>query len=532
MMKAFILGLDGMTLRVLEPYTREGLLPNFRKVMKGGAHGVLRSTIPPTTPPGWTSLATGKNPGKHGVFEFVRREGYDTHVITRTTSPNADPIWNILSRSGRNSIVLNVPCTYPPDPVQGMMVSGFMTPSLDKEFVHPPERKQEIFDLIPDYTIDLDEREFIFSKDKDLLRRKVFTITDNLGKLMNHYLRSESWDLFFIVFTGPDRIQHFLWDQILEFQPECVQYYQRLDRILGDILKQIEDEAVLFIVSDHGFMPIRKGFYLNNFLQEQGLLQFSGGQSVKTALSSVNSLLNQVGFLRLKDVLPQRLLNYLRNFSAETLGVRSSDIDWERTQVFSLLGTIIDINLKGREPLGTVEPEDYDRVCEKVREALLAVRDPETGAAVVKKVHRGAQIYGDVRGENVPDLLVETHEGYAVRNELGSHIFDDNTVGNVRLIGEHEIDGLFMAYGSPLMTGKFNASVYDIMPTVLHLMGQEIPEDVDGRVLTEIIRDDFLHSNPIRFGRARQAQSPGGDTLTDDEDTELRERLRGLGYLR
>ncbi len=531
-MKVFVLGLDGMTLRVVEPYVRKGLLPNFSKIMAGGSHGVLHSTIPPTTPPGWTSLATGKNPGKHGVFEFRRREGYETHVITRSSSQNAEPIWNILSRNGRNTIVVNVPCTYPPDPVKGIMVAGFMTPSEEKDFVYPPERKHEIFDLIPDYKIDLDEKELIFSKDSELLLSQVVKTTENLRDLMNHYLRRDPWDLFFMVFTGPDRIQHFLWDQIVAFQSDCVRYYQMLDKIVGDILENFDKDSVLFIVSDHGFMPIRKGFYLNNFLRERGLLQFTGNQVVKTTVSSVNSVLNRFGFIRVKEFLPDGLVNYLRNFSAKTFGVRSDDMDWERTQAFSLLGAIININVKGREPLGVVDPEDYDSVCERVREELLNVRDPETGEPVVKAVHKGVDIYGDVADADVPDLVLETHEGYAVRNELGSRIFDDNRVGNTRLVGEHELEGLFMAYGAPMVTKRIQASVYDIMPTALYLMGEAIPEDVDGRVLTELIDDDFVRQNPTRFEKASTVAPTQNGVLTDQEDVELRERLRGLGYLR
>ncbi len=531
-MKVFILGLDGMTLRVVEPYVRKGLLPNFRKIMTGGAHGVLRSTIPPTTPPGWTSLATGKNPGKHGVYEFRRREGYDTHVVTRTSSQSAEPIWNILSRHGRHSIVVNVPCTYPPDPVKGIMVAGFMTPSEEKNFVYPPERKQEIFDLIPDYKIDLDEKELIFSKDSESLLGQVVKTTENLKELMDHYLRRDPWDLFFVVFTGPDRIQHFLWDQIVTFQSDCVEYYQRLDQIVGDILAQLDEDSVLFIVSDHGFMPIEKGFYLNNFLAERGLLHFTGNPTFKTTVSTVNNVLNRFGFIRLKQLLPEALLKRVRGLSAKTFGVRSADVDWERTQAFSLLGAIINLNVKGREPRGVVAPEDYDSVCHRVREELLSLRDPETEKPVVKAVHKGANVYGGVVGAEVPDLVLETHEGYAVRNELGSRIFDDNKVGNSRLVGEHELDGLFMAYGGPVVSTKTRASVYDIVPTALYLMGEAIPEDVDGRVLTEMIDDQFVQQHRARFEKASTGAPTRNGTLTDEEDVELRERLRGLGYLR
>ena len=537
-MKVFILGLDGMTLRIVEPYVKANLLPNFKKLMDGGSYGVLRSTIPSITGPGWVSLATGKNPGKHGIYEFRKRQGYKTSLITKSTSPYAEPVWSILSRNGARVIVANVPFTYPPDEVNGIMISGLMTPGPNTDFVFPKKFKEIIFKLIPDYQIDIDQELLLHSKDTDLLLKEVVRVTEQKRKLMNYLLQNERWDLFFMTFTGSDRIQHFLWDQIVSMAPECVRFYRLLDEVLGCVLQNMDDDTVLFIASDHGFMQAGKSLYINNFLRDSGFLQVHTVSKIKDILTHVNIstsairwVVKRMGLLSLKALLPPSFLNYIRKF-LPARGVKENEIDWKNTRAFSLLiHGIVSINLNGREPDGIVKTQEYDQICDTISQKLLQLKDPDTNRNVVSAVFRGDQIYSPWYDDDSPDLLVVPNEGYSINESLGGNILGENRIANRYKTGDHDEKGLFFAYGNVIKNKQTDADIYDIMPTILYLMGKPVPEDVDGHVLKAIINDDFIERNEVRFEKTAVRQCSRAEALNKEETENMERQLRSLGYL-
>lgn len=532
-MKVFLLGLDGMTLKVVEPYIRANLLPNFKKVFDGGSYGILRSTIPPITGPAWTSLTTGKNPGKHGIYEFRRRKGYKTNIVTKNTSPYAEPIWKILSRNGKNVAVINVPYTYPPDEVNGVMISGMMTPSTYADFTYPKEVKRELFKLVPGYRLEVNIRDFVRSEKKAALSKEVFNVIKDRRKVMNHFLQRNSWDLFFFTFMAPDRLQHYMWDEVASMNPGCVRCFRLLDDILGDILERMDNDTVLLIVSDHGFKPIKKAFYINSFLKKLGLLHVRGNQRMKSLgpIVVTYKILVRLGMLNIKKYLPTSLISFIRNFLLTTsLG---NKIDWDKTKVFSMLQYgIVNINLKGREPKGIVEKEDYDQLCEILREELLRLEDRETGKKVVKAVYKGIQIYSPENSNDRPDLVVVTNEGYfTVEKEFGEEVLGDNKYELADHSGDHDLDGFFAAYGSIINNKRVEVDICDIMPTILYLTGTAIPDDVDGRILTHVIHDDFVDKNEIKFEKTSMPTHSKESLLKQQERKELEQRLKNLGYL-
>ena len=529
-MKVIMLGLDGMTLKVIEPYVKENLLPNFKKIMEHGAHGVLSSTVPSVTGPAWTSLGTGKNPGKHGIYEFRTRDGYKTNIITKNTSVNAKPVWNILSRNGKRVAVINVPFTYPPDEVNGVMISGMMTPNINTDFVYPKEFKKELFELIPRYRLEINISDFLRTNKISAFLKTVTEVTGSRRKLMNYLLEKNSPDLLFIVYTGPDRVQHVLWDQVVEMDPGCVKFYQLLDEIVGDVLKRTDDDTVLFIVSDHGFMSSKKAFNINAFFRKMGLLEIRGNSEMKLKKPTflVYRFLNRLGFFALKKYLPTRIVNMIRNYLL-TIGIEGK-IDWDKTRVFSLLMYgLIHINLKGREPRGIVDQEDYQQLRETVRKELLDLNDPETGRKVIKNVFKGDEIYSSENIQDHPDLVVEMNEGYFIEEKY----FGDDIWANeneVKHTGNHDRNGLIMAYGKIINHMKIDADIIDIMPTLLYIMGTAIPEDVDGRVVTEMIDHNFVNKNNINFEASEANLYPEGSTLDEDELEEVEKQLKNLGY--
>ena len=540
-MKVFLLGLDGMTSRVIMPYVEKNFLPNFKKVMDNGVSGILRSTIPPVTAPAWASLVTGKTPMKHGVFEFRQLTGYETTFITKNSSSTAEPIWDILSRNGKTVNILNVPLTYPPDKVNGVMVSGMMTPNIRTDFTFPKEIKQDIFKLIPDYRIDIETREFLSSCNKDALLKQVFKITHDRRKLMHYFLDKQSWDLFFITLVGPDRIQHFMWEDVMAMHPECVRYYSLLDDVLGDILQRMDSDSLLFIVSDHGFDATKKAFAINKFLEETSLLHLRKNKKAKHKSKKTKTgrtvlfligLLAKMKLLRLKKYLPPTLLNSLKNrFWSIVSG--KNEVDWQKTKVFSFLLHDIRVNLKGREPLGSVEPQDYDKLCDKVRDALLKVRDPETGENIVQNVFKGSELYPtDQTVDNKPDLIFVLNNGYNAYYDLVADgiLTDTKSTGPI-YSAYHDMDGLLLAYGHNVENIKTNADIYDIVPTILYCLGLPIPKDIDGRVLTEVMNPEFVVKNKIRFETSTEYNPSQKNKLTKEEEEELERQLKNLGYL-
>ncbi len=537
-MKVFLFGLDGMTMRILKPYIADGLLPNFAKVLDGGSSGILRSTIPFYTGPGWTSIATGMNPGKHNIFGFWKKNGYKTELVTKNNSVLAEPVWKILSRKGKKVAVMNVPFTYPPDKVNGVMSSGLMTPEVgidkDIKFTHPEELQDEIFRIVPDYQIGVKFDKLLFYGKKDGVLEEVFKTTKQDRTIMMSLLEKDNWDFFYMCFDGTDRLQHFLWDEIISKDSKCVSYYQYLDEILGDVLKQNDDTA-LFIVSDHGFRHSDRGFHINNFLKDLDLLNTKGDIQRKVT-GTIGQRVAMSGFGRrmwrfVKNLLPMWLKRYL---VTNILKQHSSEdeIDWQQTKAFSLLGEgCVSINLKYREPNGVVEEQDYEDLCNSLKQKLLEFRDPENGRKVIKEVHIASEIYQPHNRSLAPDLVAVAYEGYTINQTIVNEVMSENKMGGLHVNGDHEREGVIAVYGDVINKKEIDASIYDVMPTILYLMGQAVPEDVDGRVLTEIIDPAFVAENEVRFEKSQAAIAEKDDSLGDKEREEIEQQLRDLGYM-
>ena len=536
-MRAFLLGLDGLTLKVVEPYAKAGHLPNFKKIMEDGCYGILRSTVPSITGPAWVSMATSKNPGRHGIYEFRKKIGYGTEIMTKSTSPDAEPIWSILNRNDKKVIAVNIPFTYPPDKIDDVMISGFMTPDMESDFVYPKEEKENLFRLIPDYMIDIDETLFAHSRSRTKLITEITKITANRRRLMNHYLKTRQWDLFFIVFTGTDRMQHFLWEQVMAMEPECVEFYKLMDDVLGDVIDNLDDETVLLIGSDHGFTYVNKFFAINTFFNQKGLLHLKNGKQLnfskkenlpKRMFEEAIGLAKMAG---IKKLLPSSIVNHIKKAIPKP-DITVDQIDWSRTKAFSLLYYgIIYLNIKDREPEGIVDRGQYDAICQEVTDLLMQVEDPETGNKVIKQVFRGDKLYTNADENGRPDLVIIVNEGYRVYVGLDKPVISENRMRRKKITADHERDGFFAAYGSVINNMRIDAEIYDIMPTILYLMGTAIPEDVDGKILTQAINKDFLDNNEIKYESARTTSLVVGTDINGKETEQIEKQLRDLGYL-
>lgn len=551
--KLLVIGLDGASFNLLDTLIEKGYMPALAKLIDGGSRADLETTFPPITAVAWSSFMTGKNPGKHGIFEFVTRD----HNAKRELAVNASfrqgrAIWDLLSDAGKRVIVHNFPCTYPPHEVNGLMIADFMTPRGRRDFTRPRSLLSEIEEKFGPYRLHLSQTyaggsvQGVLDELNDELQYKA-QVTEYL---MTRY----EWDAFFQYFWGTDRIQHELWHVFDEDHPRhdkeearlyrdrVFEYFKRVDETIARLVSLAGEQAMVWIASDHGFGPAHKYCSFNIWLLQEGFLK------LKTdALTRVKKLMFQLGLtpeLAFKVIkkMPLGSLRPSRGVSNQpgtskllsTAFLSFNDVDWERTLAFSKgnYGQIY-VNLKGREPHGVVDESDYSSLCERIIERLQEIKDPLTGGRWVGEVFRREEIYTGPRVADAPDIAFLPSDMRYL--PLGNADFTSNKfmVDAFGISGCHRMHGVLIAQGSAIKSGNRAeaANIIDVAPTLLYLLGHDLPEDMDGRVLKEIISEDYLNSNPVRFTAESQYDPSGEVEFSPEENEEVIERLKNLGYI-
>lgn len=553
--RILVIGLDGATFDLIKPWAAAGYLPTLSRLMRDGAYGTLQSTLPPMTAPAWTSFATGTNPGKHGLYDWVAREP-DSYRFTPVTAVDgqAPTLYTLLSGAGRRVCTLNIPMTYPPLPVAGVMVSGLPAPTVQSGITYPPELYQEILQAVGDYMLYPDPGQAYSNSGITAFLERLYRCTDLRAQTFAYLRQREPWDFAMLVFNGTDTICHALWKYMdrnhplhdprtfAKFGSAIRDYYHYVDGHLANIVETLDDDTTLIIMSDHGFGPFHKFIHVNNWLIQEGLMHLKPGlrSRLKGALfrrgfspMNVYNILMQFGFGALK----REVVRGQGQGLLKTLFLSFEDIDWPRTEAYSL-GNIgqIRINLVGREPFGCVQPgAAYERVRERVVARLAELRDPETGEAVVETIYRREEIYNGPQLTHAPDIVFIPKRleyfGFG-EYEFGSHKIIEAMQRGIS--GTHRLNGIFLAYGTPIQPGVEieTARIIDLAPTILYLLGVPIPDHMDGCILHEAIDPAF---KPVPTSRLSQpwpaAPESSQDGLTPEERELLTERLRNLGYV-
>ncbi|MBN2373239.1 alkaline phosphatase family protein [bacterium] len=567
--KVIVIGWDGATFDVINPLIDKGKLPHLASMIKKGSHGTLASVIPANSAPAWSSFSTGMNPGKHGVYFFTERAPGSyrvrfTHSITRT----GKPLWMILSDKGRKAGVINVPGTFPPDMVNGFMISGLDTPSSGCPFTWPEDLAQELKKNVAEYVIESEEARIVgFRNDQERARfvKAVRDVIQTRWMCAKYLFDKLPPDLFILVFTATDRIQHRFWkymdrnhphynpEEAEPFKDAIYDVYMDLDQRLGEILGQMDEDTTLFVMSDHG-MGIRsvKTVYLNRWLLAKGYLNLNedSGMSERIKGILIKGLKRFLDRIKRGMSLNQRrfIRRYLHKAMQQgNLMLDIKNIDWAATQAYSNeLMNAVWVNLKGREPLGTVDPgKEYDDLCDEIAQGLKETRDPESGESIVKRVYKRDEIYHGSEIGKAPDLVIEWNNynpqvsPLFSRKEAGQFLSrltpeETSRAAMSQNSGDHKPDGILIALGRGIKSGNHveNASIIDMAPTILYAMGEEIPEDMDGRVLKEIFTADFLKANEIRFSSDKQdSYRPREVEVSPGDEEDLKDRLKSLGYI-
>ncbi len=487
-MKILVLGLDCAAPELLFGYED---LPNIRRLMDAGAYGCLESVIPPITVPAWMCMTTSQDPGTLGIYGFRNRadHSYDGLKIAGARSITAPAIWDHLAREGKRSIIVGIPPGYPPRRINGISVSCFLTPDTDKNiFTHPPELSEKIRGLVGHYPVDV---QGFRTDNKAWLRDEIFAMSRVQFQVVRHLLATEPWDYFHFVDIGQDRIHHGFWKyhdplHVLHepdspFRDTIHDYYRHIDAEIGQVLELLSDDTIILVVSDHGAQRLDGGFCVNEWLVREGLL-------------------------------------VLKNYPTEVTPFAKLDVDWEKTRVWSEGGYYarVFMNVKGREPQGVIDPTDYESFRNEIKAKFEATVDT-LGKPLGTLVFKPEEVYRSV--QNVaPDLIV--HFGALYWRSIGGvgypaiHVLENDTGPDDC---NHAQFGSFILAASncPLHGEITGARLLDIAPTLMELGGYEIPSSMQGRSLVA----------------GRQIEETLNGDYTSDDETIVRERLSGLGYI-
>jgi len=537
--RVLVIGMDSAPLTLLNPWISKGYLPTFQKLFGSGSVGDLYSRIP-VTPVAWSSIYTGKNPAKHGIIGFRNHKpnSYDDIYVNSTLRDGRD-VWEIAGANGKKVVVVNTPLTYPARPVNGFLVCGFMAPGTEYEFTYPVSLSKQIKRVVPKYRIGT-QPNYI----KSLYLKELNSTVQMVGDASVHLLKQIDWDLAFIVFKETDEVQHSFFDR-----PESMLgLYQRVDQIASKFLELAGDDCYVLVVSDHGGEPISKRFNVAEFLRQKGLINLkSSGNKKSTSLLQV---IAQTMFqLRLEWVLDipgsRKLLGQImkarsRNSSSDgNDGFYAGKINWAKTTAFISSGVGLRINLKGREPLGFIEERDYAAVRAQISKQFSELKDPETGSYVFKYALPREQVLSGPHLEDAPDIMCLPNTGYLPTEALAS--FDPIAVAaahrslfsrSTLWCGTHSTEGVIAVSGPGVIKSKImGATLDDITPNILYLMGLPLPKDMDGKVLSDIFSNEFRVANPITWEPSVETKESSARALSDEEESIIEDRLKALGYL-
>ena len=552
MSKTLVIGLDGVPLHLVEGWISKGKLPNLQRLIKGGAVGHLNSTTPHTSAAAWSSFMTGKNPGKTGIYDFLeRRKNSYTFVPNNSDTRSGKAVWRVLSEAGKRVGILNVPLTYPVEKVNGVMLTGWMTPYLAKDVTYPPDFMKELEAAIGNYSIYPLET---FSEDK---REAYFAASHKLLRMLTdatlYTMRRAPWDFLMVVYFDTDRILHQLWHYLDPTHPfrrkdtgedksgPVMEYFSKLDESIGKLLEQAGDDTNVIIMSDHGMGPTRNMIVLNTWLLQKGLIHLK-----KNPLSLLKYLTFKAGFtLRSIHQIVDHLglakhaeykLMYSVDYLLKKIFLSFDDVDWSKTKAYSFgrSNGPIYLNVRGREPKGIIEPgEEYNKVRAEIANMAAQMTDPRTKEKLVGKVTYREDIYTGSYLEIAPDLTIdpsnEKDKFYGLSDFGANRVVEPM----YRYSGMHRQFGLMILNGPAIKQGVKieGANIIDIFPTILTTLDTPIPDDIDGRPLLEALEAEKAKTIKWVSAEGEEGSTRKEANYTDEEVSQIEDRLRKLGYL-
>ncbi len=538
--KVLVIGLDGATFDIIHPWVDEGHLPNIGRLMQEGTWGPLRSTIHPLTPTAWTTFVTGKDPGKHGIYDFALfRPGSYEPILTDATHSRAASIFQLLSLAGKRVVAYNIPWTFPPEPVNGVMIAGFGAPKFDHRLTFPADAFDALAERVDRVSFEIPPR-----NDRGVIVEAVEAQVEQVGEMGRFLLETERPDLCCCVFMATDQVGHVAWERRKARRQDgqairdvLLHTYQLVDAQIGRFLESVDGKTTVILMSDHGFGSRFGVVDLGAALQEAGIVSYEAGAVPGPRVRRHGRKGGLLGIIEAaaKAVMPQGLRGRIRT-------AMTPKFDWGRTKAW-LWGRYpkLRFNVRGREPNGVVEP---GRELEHLREAtcacLRALKDPTDGQPIIEDIWPGESLYNGAPPDDVPDLVATTRDfGYISRDIVtgGTRAFlteeAKRSVGwRHEQGGIHRMNGIFIAYGHGIERGgKIDgADLTDLAPTILHLLGVPVPRPMDGDVLHDAL-DGEAAGETVFADEDPPPQQRCATEGTADDQLQVAERLRDLGYV-
>jgi len=544
-MDTLVIGIDGGEWAVIDRLIEAGRLPHIAELRDEGVSGDLESVTPPVSPPAWNSILTGTNPGKHGVFDFST---FDEHYQRRSINASdrrSAPFWRVLNDHDVSTGLFKVPFTYPPEAVDGFVVTGFPTPdSVDDhvipgslvETVGPPE------DLFEDWSLQQAGEYAVFRDD-------LIEVAEHQTDALLTVLERDDPEFVMSVYDGADRIQHFFWKHFdsthSRYEAESAladaipRYYEALDAGIGALLDRAGEGTNVLLLSDHGFGPLERDVYIDEWLERNGFLARKEESTAEGASKDTAATLLRHGWAgvqraglgdAVRSVVPEQLFRSGHEF----VDAEDRTIQWRQTQAFfsTLSGQAIYINLDERFRDGGVSRGEYDAVVERLRSALLTLRDPETDRRVIEDIYRREDLFEGWAIEAAPDLIVRSAPRCTLKDGRSERLVRSATQSAHDRSGDHRTNGIVVAAGPAFDSGTIaDATILDIAPTLCHLQGTPVPESMDGRVLESLFAGGGRERRSIErtseYGRTQQEAR----AWSAEESTELEAQLEHMGYL-
>lgn len=532
--RTVLIGLDGATFSILDMLMEDGVMPFLESFTASGVRAGLRSVVPPITPPAWTSLMTGRGPGQHGIFDFFRKDSPNSQHIRFLTSQDVEceMIWSLVNRYGQRATVLNFPLTFPAPAIDGYVVPGGWMPWRQLRLGCHPDGLYDQLKALPDFNprelaMDMShEEKALEGCEQDEYGDWIELHIRREGqwfKVLRHLMEEDPTELTAILFDGVDKLQHLCWrfldpayaDELTtaweqEVRAQCLEYFRQLDRILADIVELAGPEATVVLASDHGFGPQVRTFFVNAWLEQQGLLAWAdeeGAQPSDTGVLGMGRLARHA---------------YL--------------LDWEQTKAYAPMpsGNGVHIVRASEEYPAGVSAAEYEPLRQQLIEGLLGVEDPRTGDPVVTRVWKREDVFSGPHLDLAPDLTLELQDGGLISILASDTPVRPRSEPN----GTHRPEGVFIARGPGLREGVElpQFSILDVPSLLLYTLGLPIPTEWEGEMPTETIVPEVLRARPVE-----KSTSPAPDTsrltttsepaLDEEDEAEILKRLQALGYV-
>jgi predicted AlkP superfamily phosphohydrolase/phosphomutase len=567
MQRVFIVGWDGATFDLIRPWVADGKLPHVARLMRAGVHGPLRSTVPPSTVPAWTSFMTGKNPGQHGIFDvFQPRAGTYALDVANGSHRRAVTFWQLLSEAGRKVISISLPCTFPPQPVNGAMISGFGFPEerpgyfVPARGMYPRDLHAELNHTVGPHPVDASISADVNRGRLDLAMERILETIHQKAQTAKYLMSHRPWDCFMILFGEAASAGRRFWkycdpgsplftDRHPELRDSLPRVYEQLDRETGALLDRLPDDTTVLLVSGHGLGGVSDwALYPNCWLQQRGYLRLRNPTGHRRSCGSESLKPWSV------TALPAWLQRCVYRFGARFVSrlearMRYGTIDWEGTQAYfdeNSSYPVVRVNLRGRQPKGIVEPGwAYEELRNRLIRDLETWRHPQTGTRIVERAFRREEIYSGPCLEQAPDVIPRwaLHNGYSYAFGKSSQAADAGWIEQVDSrppeklpcfaaeSGTHRDHGMFLARGPRIRADVplEGARLVDLAPTILTLLEVRVPEDMDGRVLRELFTGFATTGLPIESTlEPRRAHAAGDCGSSRVDEAKVLARVQAL----